>query len=106
MILQRLTDQSVGIGVRDQAGEFLLNKLLALVAESKRKVFLELQALDSDMLVWMAGKVVNQLQGRTYHISIGHQIEITSARFVINTTGLSATHVCSLLDLIRLPGHY
>ena len=67
---------------------------------------LELPPLPQDTLTLFIKEAVHRLQDRQYHISVGHQVEVTSSRLVLNTTDLAPANVEELFHLLRLPGHY
>lgn len=77
-----------------------------MLVSLNRFASLQIENLDSKSLINLIEIVSHQFQEGYYRIVIGHQIELTSCRMILNTTGLSQGEVQHILELMKLPGHY
>jgi hypothetical protein len=63
--------------------------LLVIVFEENKRISLEVDAMRGDQLIALAEFAVKKF-GEGYRLIVGHQMELTPSRLVLNTTGLTS----------------
>lgn len=71
--------------------------MISMLISLNRFASLQIDSLDSKSLIKLIEIVSHEFQEGYYRIVIGHQIELTSCRMILNTTGLNQGEVAHIL---------
>jgi hypothetical protein len=104
--LRQLDNMGCEVIFKQEVGLGFFKEIIEILIGLKRFASLQLEELNAEAMIQLVQLVITEFQEGHYRIVVGHQIELTSNRLILNTTGLTKGEVARILELMKLPGHY